>query len=943
MGGRDLVGLGLCCGLLAAGGAGAERPNVVAYTNREGLPQRQVLALAQDATGYLWVGTYGGLSRFDGRRFLTIGTRQGLASNGVQAIVPADGGSVWVGTSGGGVCLVSGLEARRCWRAPDELPSDDVMDMTSDGEGGVWVATFAGVTHIRADGAAVTYRSVASGEPLQDVRVVRRVSGHLLAGFASGVARLDGGRSARLPLGLPRGPVRALARAGAWLYLGGAWGVYRVPVRLEPARAEPVLPGVFVQAMAARGDEVWVGTRSGVHVVGAGPPRRLTRGSGLLSDTVHRLFFDREGVLWIGTDEGLDKLVEGPFTGFTTRDGLPHPFVRALAVDARGRLWVGTRGGVAVREGGRFRAVADPVLAGARVYWLEASPGGGMWVATSDGAALLRGGRVLRRLGPAQGLPHRSVYALALDAATGELWVGTWSGLALFADGRAVPLPPELASLRPLTLLLDGRRRLWVGLREGGVVVVDPSGSMRRLGAAQGATDQVVWSMARAPDGVWLGTNGDGALLVTPGGVERWDSTRGLVDDFVWQVLPDREGRVWFYTSQGLDRLEDGRIRHFGVGDGLLDLEGSASACVEDGEGDLWFGTGSGLVRFDPSREVRTAAPPPVLVEAVHDGEGGVVEDGARLPPHPGVLTFTVVSLTFRNERAVRFSFRLLPVQPRWSAPSRSGTVRLAGLGPGRYRFEVVAVDRRGVRSARPASFAFSVAAPWWRAPGVEVLAVLGLVGAAVGYVRWRSARLRARTRELEELVRRRTRELAEKAAELERLAATDELTGLCNRRRFLETLRAELRRLWRAPPSARLSLLLLDLDGFKDVNDSLGHAAGDAVLVAVARALTDAVRASDTVARIGGDEFAVILPMTDRAGALVVARKVVRAVREAGVVFEGGRIDVTASVGLAVVAPTAAFSEAEVTRLLQRADVALYAAKRRGGDVFLDDGETWA
>jgi len=102
-------------------------------------------------------------------------------------------------------------------------------------------------------------------------------------------------------------------------------------------------------------------------------------------------------------------------------------------------------------------------------------------------------------------------------------------------------------------------------------------------------------------------------------------------------------------------------------------------------------------------------------------------------------------------------------------------------------------------------------------------------------------------------------------------------------------------------------------------------------------------VRASDTVARIGGDEFAVILPMTDRGGALVVARKVVRAVREAGVVFEGGRIDVTASVGLAVVAPTAAFSEEEVTRLLQRADVALYAAKRRGGDVFLDDGETWA
>ncbi len=913
----------------------AERFNAALYANDSGLPQRQVLAIAQDSTGYLWVGTYGGLSRFNGRAFFTLRTTEGLASNSIFDLVPLPGDRLWVGTAGGGVCLVEGLKALRCFRAPDLLPSDDVLDLEPDGQGGVWVGTFDGVAHLRADGSHHTFRSV-EGQPLRDAWSVKRVGEEVWIGFVGGLARVRESQVERLPVNLPCGGVRALLPAQSWVYLGCERGLWRLLPNGASFRLEEVGGGLAVQDLSLAGNEVWVTTRSGALRWDGRRLRRIGVEHGLPSEVVHRVFQDREGVLWLGTEAGLVKLMPGPFVTYTTADGLPHPFVRALAVDRRGRLWVGTRGGLAVAEGERFKPILPNELQSSRVYALLPLPTGDLWVATNRGTFQLREDRLVRVWQEKDGLPDRFTFALAFDPAKGELYLGTWAGMACLKNNQLVPLPSQLAEARPLAMHVDRQGRLWVSLRDGKVLLRDADGRLRALGSKEGLSDQVAWCIASDAHGVWLGTNGDGAFHITGSGIDRWDRRRGLVDDFVWQVLPDRRGRVWFYTSQGLDRLEGGSIKHFGLHDGLPELEGSANACYEDPSGRLWFGTASGLARFDPAQEQAVTSPPPVLLEQATFGQGQPLREGARVPADAGPIVFSLVSLSFRNERSLRWSFRLLPVQDQWSPPQPQGEITFAALGPGRYRFEAVAIDGDGRRSPTPAAVSFSVAAPWWlRLP---FLLGLGALVAAAGFAatRWRLRRLQAKAAELERLVAERTQELA-------RLAETDELTGLPNRRKFFVTLRAELQRLWRAPSEARLCLLLLDLDGFKTINDTLGHHAGDALLQAVAKALASAVRATDTVARFGGDEFAIILPMTDRAGGAVVAGKTLQAVRETHVAYGEHRLQVTASAGLAVVAPSASFNEEEVTRLIQRADVALYAAKRRGGDAVLDDQETWA
>jgi diguanylate cyclase (GGDEF)-like protein/PAS domain S-box-containing protein len=168
--------------------------------------------------------------------------------------------------------------------------------------------------------------------------------------------------------------------------------------------------------------------------------------------------------------------------------------------------------------------------------------------------------------------------------------------------------------------------------------------------------------------------------------------------------------------------------------------------------------------------------------------------------------------------------------------------------------------------------------------------------------------------------------ELRQVHQELERLAHTDPLTGLHNRRYFMQRLHQEVERVRRSGHA--LSVLLLDLDRFKSINDTHGHAIGDRVLQRVAEVLADGGRASDVAARLGGEEFALLLPETPIDGALRLAERLRRVVAEQ-LVRDGHRepVAVTTSVGVATLSPAAPGAD----ELLRQADMALYQAKRGG------------
>jgi diguanylate cyclase (GGDEF)-like protein len=174
---------------------------------------------------------------------------------------------------------------------------------------------------------------------------------------------------------------------------------------------------------------------------------------------------------------------------------------------------------------------------------------------------------------------------------------------------------------------------------------------------------------------------------------------------------------------------------------------------------------------------------------------------------------------------------------------------------------------------------------------------------------------------------------------ERRRMAMTDSLTGAHNRRYFMSHLRREMKRARRA--AGELSLLVFDVDHFKHINDRYGHAAGDAVLVEFVRRIQHSLRREDDwCARLGGEEFAVVLPQTDLAGAGVVAEAIRRALAAEPVATVAGSIEATVSVGVTGLSVLADRDGATVEQLLRRADDCLYSSKRHGRDRVTIDGQ---
>jgi two-component system, cell cycle response regulator len=171
-----------------------------------------------------------------------------------------------------------------------------------------------------------------------------------------------------------------------------------------------------------------------------------------------------------------------------------------------------------------------------------------------------------------------------------------------------------------------------------------------------------------------------------------------------------------------------------------------------------------------------------------------------------------------------------------------------------------------------------------------------------------------------------RNRQLESMLHHVESLAITDPLTGIFNRRRFADVLRREVAVTRRYKNC--LSLLMIDLDHFKAVNDRFGHDAGDEVLRAVASALTSGLREVDLAARYGGEEFAIVMPQTSKANAAIVANRIAAQIAFLEHSFQGETVMLTASMGIADIAD---LKVVDAENLVKAADVALYEAKRAG------------
>jgi diguanylate cyclase (GGDEF)-like protein len=358
-------------------------------------------------------------------------------------------------------------------------------------------------------------------------------------------------------------------------------------------------------------------------------------------------------------------------------------------------------------------------------------------------------------------------------------------------------------------------------------------------------------------------------------------------------------------------------------------MKGRAVAVWLVAAGCLWSSEiARGLAQVGDSTLSRQEPRPQVAIESVRVNRRAVDAAAVDLPRGAGELEVSYTGLSFPDPDRLGFQYRLDTFDVDWVDAGTRRTAFYTNLPAGRYTFRVRAITADGAVSATEAVVPI-VLQPRFH----QTWLFAGLSAAGVGLLlvlayRWRLRVLRSLQSDLMRLVRERTEQLEQANRTLALMSYVDALTETANRRAFEDALATEGRRSTRA--RTPLSLLMVDIDGFKELNDTLGHQAGDTCLREIARAITDSVgRPADRVSRYGGDEFAVLLPDTAKAGAAALAERIRAAVERMELQHpESAQGRVTVSVGVATMVGG---EETGPAGLVEAADQALYEAKRSG------------
>lgn len=893
----------------------------------------QIFSVTQDRAGLLYFGGLSGVASYDGAWWRTVALPNDSA---VFAVASGKGPEIavggidelgWVTSDAAGALVYHSLIAQL---PPDYRNTGDVHSICATPDGFVYAASRAVIAWnggapqvIAGAGAGKCFRA-GSATYIASADGLSRLAGSRLvpSGFA--------GKTIDLVLPADDGRIVVAVREEGLFASDGTTVTPFAPQVSAWLRQKLVVTG----AALADGRLV-IGTRQhGIAILRSDGTleQRLDTAAGLPSDVLSSAIIDREGSLWLAYHGPFVRVdLATPMTILDARRGL-----EGLTQDVErhhGRLYISTSHGLFVSDpqsaadenpARAFRAIERlPVPS-----WYALSADDALLAGTGDGAFVLGDDHVPHRIDGTAGVVVYFLLRSRHDPS--RVWMATKDGVAtLRREGNRwryeglIPGTPTYSR----RLVEDDGGALWIATIFKGVIRLEmTNGAPRVRTYGEGEMD-----VARVDDRIVLVKSGALFEPLADGGI-RPDPRLGHFQGKFFAIAEDTQGNVWGNGSPlvVLHRAADGRYAREAFP--LLTNDVTRVQMIAADDGVMWAAAQRRLYRYESTSTPARATQPAPRIHRVVTADNRPV--ASALPYSFGRLHIEFAPASYRP--GTLFQYRLAPADEEWSAWTPDPSIDYTNLDHGDYTFHLRARGASGVTSDAT-QWSFSVRPPWYRT--TSALIVWGILSALlIAAIVWlRTKALQRQAARLRALVDERTEELREANAHLERLALLDELTGIANRRYFQRALVED----WRVAHEQRqpLALILLDLDHFKRINDEHGHPAGDAALVQVGRYLARelrrsgdlATRSNDLVARIGGEEFAVLLTSTNEDDAARIAERL-----RSGI--ELLELGITTSCGVAAIVP---MTNEAWNDLTVDADRALYAAKNAGRNCVRKASET--
>ncbi|MBW8048880.1 MAG: hypothetical protein FVQ77_00775 [Cytophagales bacterium] len=757
------------------------------YTVENGLVQSAIECMYQDSRGYIWFGTHGGVSRFDGKTFKNFTDKAGLLNYRVLSIAEDHDGNMWFGTTNG----LSKFDGTKftAYTTKNGLPYNFVRSLLVDKDGNLWVGTNKLISYY-SQGSTIDQKDSAPQTGGVDTILFKNYQ--INSKYKSNViGAMMQDNEDNLWFGALRG------------------GLFKYDPKGTTGDTVIKVSSIAASFGIVEDDDgsIWCVSWSGSikkfdpHGHDGDNITSFALGSPMIGLTK-----DVEGNIWIATFErGIFKYDGKVFTNFTTKQGLPINSTWSILHDREGNIWIGTFGSdVCKYNGEKFTYYNEEVgLVNNTINGIIEDRNGNSWFATEGGISkyspdsLSADNSGFTNFTSIEGLPISRITSVAEDKNgdiwfshdmartggfqfhnnelisvpfngwmcvyedhSGNMWFGSGGAGAYRYDGKKKEYFRVEGGRNPNRILCiyeDISYNMWFGTYGGGVNVFNGD-TIKNISANESFTYKAVFSITQDLQGnLWFGTDGEGIFKCkfhhkkTLEVIDSFTTQDGLSNDIIASLIFDRSGNLWAATGRGINKFDVAlynktgkkKFKHYGIQEGFRGTECGSNICI-DKKGNLWFGTTKGAVKYNPNADIPNTIEPLTHITAIKlfsgeedwhpycDSVNSGMPIGLVLPYNKNHLTFEYIGISLTIPEKVHYRYQLKGFDEKWSSETQETHFTYSNLNPGKYTFKVIACNNDGVWNWKPTTFFFTIKPPYWQSwwfYSAELLFFMALIG----------------------------------------------------------------------------------------------------------------------------------------------------------------------------------------------------------------------
>jgi signal transduction histidine kinase/ligand-binding sensor domain-containing protein len=706
-----------------------------AWTAKDGAPS-QISALAQTEDGYLWIGSARGLFKFDGVEFTRYMPPAGVSfpTHNISSLLAMPDGGLWITFRPSGLVFLK-ADQIKVFSRPEELPKSEVFRIAQDMDGRIWAATLTGLALLDGE----HWLEIGSDWNLPSQRVWAMFTdrdGTFWVAMGDTIAFLPRDAKFFQQTGLRTLGVPHIAQANDGRLWMSEWTKH---VRTIPAfNGLIATSGAEIQVEASsfyfdRAGSLWMSDyRDGVKRVRF--PERLANPGltldsielesfgaqdGLTSNTASNFLEDREGNMWASSSKGLDRFSYRPFSSVR----LPTPYTNlTLLAGESGEVWVGTsiRNPVLRVSGEKIIKESGPM----EIASFFREPGGTIWWGSNRG--IWKQDKDRYEFFPKPERFTGGIWEIFPADDPGGLWARMGdSGLFHFKNGvwGDREKPKGLPEKGPSCSFKDQQGRIWLGYSNGSVYFID-RGQVQSFSRNDGIDIGKIKVIRGRDAQIWLG--GETGLAMFNNGRFSTVNTVGESFGAVSGIVETEDGGLWCNESHGIvhisaterrqlltDPAHRINYRLYNILDGIPggpQINYTVSTAVEASDGRIWFATDNGLAWIDPRRIGKNNLPPPVVVKSLTTDEKTYQStEILELPKGTENLRINYTALSLSVPERVHFKYQLEGIDHDWHDAGTRRETFFTNLGPGAYRFRVIASNNDGVWNEEGATLEFTI------------------------------------------------------------------------------------------------------------------------------------------------------------------------------------------------------------------------------------------